>query len=36
MTQEDKMTKNKLGVLRLADILGNVSQAGKVMVLVIC
>lgn len=27
MTQEDKIIKNKLGVLRLADMLGNVSQA---------
>lgn len=31
MTQEDKIIKNKLGVLRLADMLGNVSQACKVM-----
>ena len=27
MNQEDKIIKNKLGVLRLADMLGNVSQA---------
>jgi Winged helix-turn helix len=31
MTQEDKIIKNKVGVLRLADMLGNVSQACKVM-----
>ncbi len=31
MNQEDKIIKNKLGVLRLADMLGNVSQACKVM-----
>lgn len=31
MTNEDKIIKNKLGVLRLADMLGNVSQACKVM-----
>ena len=31
MTQEDKVIKNKLGVLRLADMLGNLSQACKVM-----
>jgi transposase InsO family protein len=31
MTQEDKIIKNKLGLLRLADMLGNVSQACKVM-----
>lgn len=31
MTNEDKIIKNKVGVLRLADILGNVSQACKVM-----
>src|SRR6266568_9685296 len=31
MNQEDKIIKNKLGVLRLAEMLGNVSQACKVM-----
>jgi transposase InsO family protein len=31
MTQEGKIIKNKVGVLRLADMLGNVSQACKVM-----
>src|SRR4051794_33874575 len=31
MTNEDKVIKNKVGVLRLADMLGNVSQACKVM-----
>src|SRR5512146_716763 len=31
MTQEDKIIKNKVGVLRLADMLGNVSQACKVI-----
>lgn len=31
MTSEDKVIKNKVGVLRLADMLGNVSQACKVM-----
>jgi hypothetical protein len=30
-SSEDKIIKNKLGVLRLADMLGNVSQACKVM-----
>jgi len=27
MNQEEKIIKNKVGVLRLADMLGNVSQA---------
>ena len=31
MTQEDKVIKNKVGLLRLVDMLGNVSQACKVM-----
>ena len=31
MTQQDKIIKNKLGVLRLADMLGNVSQECKVI-----
>jgi transposase InsO family protein len=31
MNNEDKVIKNKVGVLRLADMLGNVSQACKVM-----
>src|SRR5687767_8437001 len=31
MTNEDKMIKNKLGLLKLAETLGNVSQACKVM-----
>lgn len=31
MTTEDKIIKNKLGVLRLAQVLGSVSQACKVM-----
>jgi len=31
MTQEEKIIKNKVGVLRLAEQLGNVSQACKVM-----
>src|SRR6476661_2197545 len=31
MTTEDKVIKNKAGLLRLADMLGNVSQACKVM-----
>lgn len=31
MTTEQKMIKNQLGVLRRAERLGNVSQAGKVM-----
>ena len=31
MNQEEKIIKNKAGLLRLADMLGNVSQACKVM-----
>ena len=31
MTNEDKIIKNKLGLLKLAETLGNVSQACKVM-----
>src|SRR5215210_7961093 len=31
MTNEDKVIKNKVGVLNLAEMLGNVSQACKVM-----
>jgi hypothetical protein len=31
MTNKDKMIKNKLGLLKLAETLGNVSQACKVM-----
>lgn len=31
MTNEEKIIKNKLGVLKLAEALGNVSQACKVM-----
>jgi len=31
MNQEKKIIKNKAGLLRLADMLGNVSQACKVM-----
>jgi hypothetical protein len=31
MTNEQKIIKNKLGVLRLAEQLGNVSQACRVM-----
>lgn len=31
MTTEDKIIKNKLGVLRLAQVIGSVSQACKVM-----
>lgn len=31
MTSEQKIIKNKLGVLRLAEMLGNVSRACKVM-----
>src|SRR5207302_1741610 len=30
-SNQDKIIKNKVGVLRLADMLGNVSQACKVM-----
>ena len=30
-TTQDKIIKNKLGVLRLAETLGNVSQACKLM-----
>ena len=31
MTTEEKIIKNKLGLIKLANILGNVSQACKVM-----
>ena len=31
MTTEEKIIKNKLGLLRLAEELGNVSQACKIM-----
>lgn len=31
MTTQDKIIKNKLGLLSLAEMLGNVSQACKVM-----
>ena len=31
MTTHDKIIKNKLGLLNLAEMLGNVSQACKVM-----
>ena len=31
MTTEQKIIKNKLGLLRLAEMLGNVSQACKVI-----
>ena len=31
MTTQDKIIKNKLGLLNLAEMLGNVSQACKVM-----
>jgi hypothetical protein len=31
MNTQDKIIQNKLGVLRLAQVLGNVSQACKVM-----
>ena len=31
MTTSEKIIKNKLGVLQLAEMLGNVSQACKVM-----
>ena len=31
MTTEEKIIKNKLGLLRLAEQLGNVSQACKIM-----
>jgi hypothetical protein len=31
MTTQEKVTKNKSGLLELAQMLGNVSQAGKVM-----
>ena len=31
MTTEEKIIKNKLGLLRLAEKLGNVSQACKIM-----
>lgn len=31
MTTDQKVIKNKLGVLRLAEMLGNVSEACRVM-----
>ncbi len=31
MTTEEKLIKNKLGLIKLANMLGNVSQACKVM-----